>query len=200
MRIRDFHSSHPDMEKSIGDDRGLVDDILGPDDKPVYVKPGPTATTSGKAGFDQWFRDVAGVNLATDQKLVLTEDPAQPGVWGYSSAAFFPIDGQLFGNEGRAHNYHFTVEIAARFRYAGGETFSFSGDDDVFVFVNRKLVIDLGGVHSAQSASVALDTIAPQTGISPGNIYPLHIFFAERHTSESDFMLHTTLGEIGVCE
>jgi fibro-slime domain-containing protein len=199
MRVRDFHSTHPDMEHALGDDRGLVADVLGADDKPVYLPSGPTATTTGKASFDQWYRDVDGVNLATEQQLTLSSDPQQPEVWAYSNADFFPIDDQLFGNEGNSHNYHFTVEIAATFRYSGGETFSFSGDDDVFVFINRRLVIDLGGVHGAESATVALDAVSAQAGISAGNIYPMHIFFAERHTVASDFLLETTIGELGVC-
>jgi fibro-slime domain-containing protein len=200
--IRDFHATHPDMElpgSGNMDDRGLVSSLLGNDDKPVYLPVGRTVTTSGKANFDQWYRNVSGVNDSTTLVVTLTEDPRQPGVWGYSNQSFFPIDNQLFGNENNPHNFHFTVEIVTSFRYAGGESFTFSGDDDVWVFINRRLAIDLGGIHEMESQTVSLDSSAASLGITPGNVYPMHIFFAERHTVASDFVLQTSLTEFAVC-
>ena len=62
-----------------------------------------------------------------------------------------------FGNEDNPHNYHFTFEIHAEFTYEGGEVFTFTGDDDLFTFINDKLAIDLGGVHGPQSDTIDLD-------------------------------------------
>ncbi len=67
-----------------------------------------------------------------------------------------PIDNQLFGNQGQPHNYSFTLATSTNFTYQGNEVFTFTGDDDVFVFINRHLAIDLGGVHNAETASVKL--------------------------------------------
>jgi fibro-slime domain-containing protein len=77
--------------------------------------------------------------------------------------------------------------------------FSFSGDDDMWVFINRQLAIDLGGLHQRASAEVALDDIAPQFGLTTGQSYPLHFFFAERHTLQSTFTLRTSIADAGSC-
>jgi fibro-slime domain-containing protein len=189
------------MEMPIGGttvDPGIVQSVLGSDDKPVYA--GPTRTTTNKADFDQWYRDVPGVNMTTEISLQLLQAPGQQGLYEYPGTDFFPIDNQLFGNQGRIHNFHFTLEIATQFKYIGGETFSFTGDDDLWIFINRRLAIDLGGLHPALSASVDLDANASKLGIKAGAIYALHVFFAERHTDKSDFNVETTIADVPSCD
>ena len=189
--LRDFKQSHPDFEYTIKVDPGIVAAQLGVDGKPVYAGNPNTPTTHGQAEFDQWYRDVPGVNVAIPIAIPLT---LQSGLFTYDNSAFFPIDGQGFGDEGNSHNYHFTLEIATEFTYQGGEVFSFTGDDDLFTFINGELAIDLGGVHGPLSGSVDLDQQAAALGIVPGGTYSLHFFFAERHTSESNFRIDTTIG------
>lgn len=199
--VRDFLQSHPDMEREEGRaEPGLVASELGPDDKPVYVAgPGGSFTTSGPEEFDQWYRDVDGVNQTTIVDLPLRRSNRDERLYLFNSAGFFPIDGELFGNEGNFHNFHFTLEATGTFVYQGGETFRFTGDDDVFVFINRRLVIDLGGLHQSLSQNVSLDGISSKIGLELGGLYPLHIFFAERKTFESNFNIETSIEGLGDC-
>jgi fibro-slime domain-containing protein len=191
ITYRDFRSSHADMQKGVGIDTGLVQAALGAGNKPVYAPAGATGTVSGAASFDQWYRDVANVNTKVTAILPLVENP--PGTFTFDSQSFFPLDGMGFGNEGNTHNFHFTSEIHTTFTYHGGETFQFTGDDDVFVFVNKKLAIDLGGVHDPLSQTIDFDLRATEFGIAVGGTYQLDVFHAERHTVSSTFRMATTI-------
>ena len=95
----------------------------------------------------------------------------------------------MLGNQGRPHNYHFTLELHTTFTYRGGEVLQFTGDDDLWVFIDQRLVLDLGGIHSAETGAVDLDSL----GLTVGQTYRLDLFFAERHTTESTFQLQTTI-------
>jgi fibro-slime domain-containing protein len=188
--IRDFTPTHPDFEHYLGNDLSIVAATLGADGKPVYANPGGnTATTTGKAPFDQWYRDVPGVNQTILQTITLTQLPS--GQFQFNSAAFFPIDGLGFGNYASSgHNFHFTSEVRYWFEYKGGEQLDFTGDDDVWVFVNKKLAVNLGGVHGPQSGSVLLNAATAATlNLQVGQIYETVVFQAERHTSGSNYKL-----------
>jgi fibro-slime domain-containing protein len=84
--------------------------------------------------------------------------------------------------------------------YRGGEVFTFAGDDDVWVFIADQLVIDLGGLHRIETATVNLDQQREQLKLVLGQKYPLDLFFAERHRFESDFIVNTTIADVGSCE
>ena len=185
VTIRDFTTAtNHDFEPSAEAD-------LGADGKPVYAGNPTTPTTTGKAFFDQWYNDVAGVNQNIPIKIQLTK--GANGIYTYDNQAFFPIDGQGLGDEGNNHNFHFTDEVHSEFTYKGGETFTFTGDDDLFLYINKKLVINLGGVHSAETKVIDLDAVAMTLGLTKGQTYPLDLFGAERHVTESHYRIDTTI-------
>lgn len=165
----------------------------------VETQAGGSLTTS--AAFAQWYTDTANVNSSAVVPITLVRQPNSNTYTfddktdsGYSAkGGFFPINGQLYGNSsGGSKNFHFTYELTTKFNYKknSGQVFTFTGDDDVFVFIGGKLVIDLGGVHSAISQTIDLDRL---THLTDGNEYELKLFFAERHRTQSNMRIDTTL-------
>lgn len=182
---------HPDFEAFSGADDEVVLQTIGTDRKPVYNPANVgNVTTTSEEFFDMWFNDTPGYNLSTTYAIELNETSPGSGIYDYENTAFFPIDGQLYGNNpGFDHNYGFTYEIHATFGYQPGQTFTFEGDDDMFVFINDALALNIGGIHSAYGFTVALDTL----GLTPGSNYAIDIFFAERKTVESNFRIQTSI-------
>lgn len=95
----------------------------------------------------------------------------------------------------KPHNFHYTMEMHLQFKYheGAGLEFHFTGDDDVWIFINNKLTIDLGGLHQRASGSVNLDKKKTDLELKNGEIYSLDIFYAERKPSESNFMIRTSM-------
>ena len=161
------------------------------------TKPNRGGIQSAKS-FELWFQDQAGINASAP--LTITMRRRDDGAWVFDDeldplyqerGGFFPIDEQLFGNsasvEGLAdHNHHFTVELHATFTWTAGRFLEVRSDDDLWVFLNGELVIDLGGVHRAKNQFIELDRL----GLVDGTTCRLDIFYADRHR------MHAKLGII----
>jgi fibro-slime domain-containing protein len=116
---------------------------------------------------------------------------------------------------GVMRNFYFTSEVRYLFRYAGNESLQFFGDDDVWVFLNGKLILDLGAPHerlqgtvtlssSGSSATVQAQDVVKGTfstvgtaqtvaakdlNLEVGKIYEIAVFHADRHPRESNYQL-----------
>jgi fibro-slime domain-containing protein len=124
----------------------------------------------------------------------LTErSPAQIAPY-YDPSASWPFDLDASGTQ-RLHNFSFTSEARYWFLYNRNNyyTVDFVGDDDVWIFINRKLAVDLGGIHTPVEGSVTLDApTAASLGLVDGQLYEIAVFQAERQTTESSYKLTLT--------
>lgn len=181
-----------DFEGSItGLTTGMVSNTLNSSGLPDYVGGGGSGATNA-TNFAKWYVDTPGYNTSKAFDLSLTETAPGSGLFSYSNASFFPIDSELFGNQGRSHNYHFTLHLEGITSFKEADTFNFTGDDDLWVYIDGKLALDLGGVHGPTGSTITgLDLIG--LGLSEDTEYDLDVFFAERHTTQSNFNITTSL-------
>jgi fibro-slime domain-containing protein len=211
--IRDFRATgpmrHPDFEggaAAFGRDAcpGMVESMLAVNG--LYATPAlkPNLTERPCIGvmnswpqitrFEDWYQNKPGTNLVFDVQIPLYDTGR--GTVMFKSDAFFPIDGkgfddQILGVDRKPHNYGFTTHVLRHFTYKKGQLFTFTGDDDAWVFVEGKLAVDLGGLHTARSGTVRLDDVTPP--LVEGNTYRLDFFHAERHSTASGFQIETSI-------
>jgi fibro-slime domain-containing protein len=219
VTYRDFTEDHPDFEAAFAGDEvrlTLVEPQLDAEGKPVFRdsigcpwsqddprqcnpdwKPTEKVIES-KASFDQWYHTVSGVNQEFQKEIALIETPVGSGNYVYETGEFFPLGpDEGFGKtprNGQNRNYLFTTEIHLMFTYVAGQTFGFRGDDDLWIFINDKLALDLGSMHNPAEGEIDFDARAAELGISPNRAYRMDVFHAERHTQVSSFRIETNIG------
>jgi fibro-slime domain-containing protein len=130
-----------------------------------------------------------GPSYTFDSRYMLIDGTIQ------ASDGFFPID--ELGTEGTscggtAHDFHFTSEVRFWFQYDSTTEpqLSFSGDDDVWVYVNGYLALDIGGIHGREQKSFTIDAAnATKWGLASGQVYEIAVFQAERNVCASNYWL-----------
>lgn len=207
--MHDIGTFHQDFDvwnalgSCAGLQKGMVEKKLGSNGLPVIQK-----TTCPLATKFDWFTTQTLSGSYTNEvcynlKLKRNDE----GYFYYDDSMFYPIDdfkyldpastipnpnnnmNSTIDTVWKEHNNHFTMIISASFEYTKGQTFYFRGDDDVWVFIDSQLVVDLGGVHPASEGAVKLDTL----GLTPGRTYDFKLFYTERNCCGSNFRMVTSL-------
>ena len=194
----------------------------------LYVYGSNGGPPHSAASFAQWYRTSPTLEPTGNLEIVgeLSLSGNGTNVYAYSSddeepPGFFPLDDPALapfawpneptygettfvpaGENDAPSNFGFTTEVHYHFVYQGDEVLSFSGDDDLWVFVDGHLCLDVGGLHPARSGVMSFDpaTTDPDTtqqGIVDAckaqleidKVYEVAIFHAERHTGASNFSL-----------
>lgn len=174
-------TSSPDPEGCLD-----LDDTLA-----VYGLPHDGAITSA-AYFGTWFNSVPGWSISVARSVVMKWN-GESQSWRYRSEDFRPIDGALYGaSTPTERNGSFTMVINAAFDFTEcDERFlEIACDGDAWVYINGKLVMDIGGLEEGDRQYLELDRVED---LETGTDQRIAIFYAHRSEEAAQFEIHTNL-------
>lgn len=218
---RQFEFGNCNDSQGGGLQQGIIKSYLGTDGLPI---PAYETTAAAKAAgidyqsrgvvghdpvqssdnFYRWFHEVDGKSTRYNKEITFTRD-GNTNRYIYGGRQIFPLDDVPTATQKLLkHNFHFTAHLNVPIKIAasGNERFDFSGDDDVWVFLNGQLILDIGGVHSAVDGYFTINADGTITsvvdnrikntynlGLERGDIIDLDFFYAERNTSEANTLI-----------
>jgi len=194
VTFRDFNLLHEDFQYYVtGAKEGLASSQLNENGCPDYA--GDSSTQSSihtQTSFSSWYRDIPTLNIRYDINVTFTTSSSGSLVYAPSQTHFFPLNGKGWNtsnpSEEGSNNNLFTTHISGTFTYKGGENYEYGCDDDCWVYIDSKLVLDLGGTHTYQAKTLNYDTL----NITIGETYTFDFFHAERHTTYSGIKIEVS--------
>lgn len=96
---------------------------------------------------------------------------------------------------GQPHNFHYSLAGHSRFYYYDTSDlyFEFQGDDDVYLYINGKLALDIGGAHSLTHKTIYLNDLKDKLGLENGQVYDFDFFYMDRHTTNANLFIKTNI-------
>ncbi len=193
--------------------KSFVKDKLNAEGLPVPIAKAQEYCNAGQ--LTEWFkpnaennnRECVDLELEYNSDGVFEIDRSKSSDYeypaGFGTPGFFPIDDFVNPNNTKGtgahpnsdvHNYHFCMKTNTQFTYTKGQQFTFSGDDDVWVFIDGDIALDLGGIHGEMTGVIEMDDFFASHG-NPveGSTHEFKLFYCERHTWDSNLKIQTDI-------